>query len=90
MNEPEIINFMEQQTSKLFDEVIRGMDICTCKRCRLDIIALALNNLPPKYVVTQRGEMFARLDSMGNQHVANIMSELTKSAAIISAKPNHD
>lgn len=40
-------NYMEELTAENAEEVLaKYKDICKCQRCKLDIIALALNNLP--------------------------------------------
>lgn len=47
----EFRNYMEELVICVLDEILARQEIgCKCQRCRLDIAALALNNLPPKYV----------------------------------------
>lgn len=37
----------------------RNQNICTCPRCMSDIVAIALNYLPPHYIVdTDKGKEF--------------------------------
>ena len=41
-------NMMEIFMEQLFDDRKDQIDCCTCPECRSDIIALALNQLPPR------------------------------------------
>jgi len=60
-----IINYPEVAVKSLLDDVLDNYankypDICRCERCRDDIMALALNSLPVKYVVTDQGTIITR------------------------------
>ena len=85
-----ITNFMEKLTTDLYESVVKNMSVCTCERCRMDTLAIALNNLPSKYVVTEKGTIFVRLDAMCNQFNANITAELVKSACFVDKNRRHD
>ena len=63
---------------------------CTCEACRNDIIAYALNQLPPKYVATRKGEVYSKTFILRNQHYADIMAALAKGAKVVSDHPRHD
>lgn len=83
-------NFMESAVSEALQTVLVQIPgICDCERCRLDIMALALNRLPPKYTVTHSGEVFTRLKmwDVGNQ--AAVLSEVTRAAMVVAGHPNH-
>lgn len=45
------INLMENLVLEQMDSVIRRFNCCSCDKCRCDIAAYALNQLPPKYIV---------------------------------------
>lgn len=84
-------NFMESAVSEALQIVLAKMpDICKCERCRLDMMALALNKLPPKYTVTHSGEVFTRLNmwNLGNQ--AAVLSEVTRAAMVVASHPSHE
>ena len=57
----EIKNYMEEVVFNHMDKVLNNMEICKCEKCRMDIAAIALNNLPTKYVVTQKGELYSKV-----------------------------
>lgn len=49
-----IKNFMEEAVIETLDSVLKDLDVCKCDKCKLDIIALTLNNLPAKYYNTEK------------------------------------
>ncbi len=94
-NKDSNINF-ENFTAVIVDEVLEdllkvpSLEICKCERCILDIKALALNKLPPKYVVTRRGEVFAKLDIFRNQIRVDVLKAVVESIEIVKKNPSHD
>jgi len=64
-------------------------DICTCEKCKLDIVAITLNNLPPKYVVSEKGEVFTKIKEMEAQFDVDIIKELTRAIEMVSKNPRH-
>ena len=46
-------NYVEEIVSNSLDRLSKEGNFCTCPRCRMDIMAYALNHITPKYVVTQ-------------------------------------
>ncbi len=82
---------MEDKVTDVTNRLMRGdQDFCTCDRCKLDVIALALNAVPSKYVVTDKGELFGRANLMTNQSDADIIKEVTKAIDIVRDSPRHD
>ena len=61
----EIKNFMEDFVEDVIEDMVSvEADVCFCEACRLDIAALALNRLPPKYIVTEKGRAFTKVESL--------------------------
>lgn len=84
-------NIMEDKITDLTNRLMKGeQDFCTCDRCKLDVIALALNSVPPKYVVTKKGELYGRANMMTNQSDTDIVKEVTKAIEIVRVNPRHD
>lgn len=54
-----------------------------------DTKALALNNLPSKYVLTISGEAYAKVDGMMNQNQVDIMAVVTKASLVVNQKYSH-
>ena len=82
-------NFMEDCVERLIPKVTKNMGICNCERCTMDILAYALNNLPPKYIVTDKGHLFAKVNSMDIQFDTDIMTTIYAGAQIVGANPRH-
>ena len=49
------INMMEAMVEDELDKMGDSLGCCLCDQCRGDIAAYALNQLPPRYVVTKAG-----------------------------------
>jgi competence protein ComFB len=82
-------NYMETCVEDVYNRVADNLNVCKCDRCRLDVMAITLNALPSRYIVTGKGELFAKTDKMDGQFDISIVSELTKAAAKIRENPNH-
>ena len=87
-------NYMEdlvQRTLKVILKNIPGADnMCTCDQCKLDISAIALNALPPKYIVTSRGELYTKTSALQHQFDVDIITAITRAATIVGRNPRHD
>jgi len=66
------------------------MNACACERCQFDISAMALNNLPPKYVVTRKGQLYTKLNAFQQQFNVDVISAVSRAASIVSKNPRHD
>lgn len=50
-----IKNLMEDEVFLSIKKISKPMDdLCKCEKCKNDIAAIALNNLTPKHVVTEK------------------------------------
>jgi competence protein ComFB len=84
-------NITQDIVFEKLDEMLPNIsDICTCERCKCDIMALALNNLPSRYVVTERGAIFTRVSSLDVQIAADTIIELTKAIERVRKEPRHE
>lgn len=86
----QLVNVMEILVGQVIEEVIKSdKTICNCRRCRLDMSAIALNNLPTKYVVTVQGEVLHRTSVLRNQCKVDIIRALTEAIKIVRKNPHH-
>lgn len=83
-------NYMEDIVQKKVDSVLNIMNICKCDKCRLDIMAIALNDLPPKYVVTDTGELYTKVKELEQQFEVDVETAIVKAAVFVSKNPKHD
>lgn len=84
-------NYMEDLVWGKVDEVIeRQKGLCRCEHCRYDVVALALNFLPPRYIVSHQGETFTKVRELEQQFNIDILSAIANAAIIVGKKPRHE
>ena len=84
-------NIMEHVVDEVIEDLLKvpTLQVCRCDRCYIDIKALALNRLPPKYVVTERGEIFAKLGTFRNQVRVDVLKAVIEAIEIVRQRPSH-
>lgn len=85
----QIKNYMEEIVFGQMKEVLADINVCTCEKCLLDIAAIALNDLPPKYVVTKKGELYSKINTLGQQFEVDVVSAITKAAVLVKRRTRH-
>ncbi|HOQ00230.1 MAG TPA: late competence development ComFB family protein [Acetivibrio clariflavus] len=86
----QIKNYMEEIVFSSIKEVLDDIKVCSCDKCILDIAAIALNELPPKYIVTEKGELYSKVDSLRQQFEVDVISAIAKAAVLVKRNPRHD
>lgn len=81
-----VVNLMEAAVLNKLDDVLTRFQCCRCDRCKKDIVALALNKLPPKYKVLNHGQQVPDLDPQTN---AQVITALIQAVIKVRAKPRH-
>ena len=82
-------NVMEQLVEEQFERMADSLGCCLCEECRSDIIAYALNQLPPKYVVTSTGGIYSKTYVLRSQHLTDIVTAITHGASLVRDNPRH-
>ena len=82
-------NSVEEIVEEKTRSIVSKMDMCQCEKCFFDICAMVLNQLPPKYVTTQKGNLMARLPTMSNKKELELAVLITKCAKMVQEKPMH-
>ena len=84
-------NTMEELVFRYIDKAFQREEahMCKCDRCRMDVAAIALNNLPTKYVATDKGEVYVKIQEMEIQYVVDVIREVTMAMEIVKAHPSH-
>jgi len=77
---------MEELVTDIVADMVREDKICACTRCRLDVSAIALNNLPPSYVVTAEGES---IKSNMTQYRVDALRMVTRAIEVVRKMPHH-
>lgn len=83
-------NLMEDLVASKLDDLMAQANACCCNRCKADILALTLNNLPPRYVVCICGDIFTRFDSTRLQSQADITAKILWAISVVQSNPHHD
>jgi len=86
-------NYMEDCVEDMLHNMIRdrgfNTKLCVCEQCRIDMMAIALSRLPTKYIVTRKGELYAKLNTLQNQFEVDIIAALTQASVIVGNNPRH-
>ena len=86
----ELKNYMEILMWYKIDELIEDTpDACRCEKCRYDIAALAMNFLPPRYIVTDKGRIYTNVKTLEQQFTIDIITALTHAITIVKSHPQH-
>ncbi|BCN31478.1 late competence development ComFB family protein [Anaeromicropila herbilytica] len=83
-------NVTEDIVIKKYEQMKNTFIGCKCERCKLDIIAYALNHLPPKYVITSEGELIAHLEAEQTQFDTDLTTLMIKASIVVNEHPHHN
>ncbi|UNC91716.1 late competence development ComFB family protein [Candidatus Contubernalis alkaliaceticus] len=86
----ELKNLMEEVAPEVLEDLWKKENMCRCEKCRLDILAMALNNLSPRYVVTDRGKTFSRTDFLELQNRVDVITAISNALRIVKNNPHHE
>jgi competence protein ComFB len=84
-----IRNIMEDAVRKNLVATMEKQGVCTCKDCQDDVVAYALNHLPPKYVSTYEGDVYSRIEAFTQQFEVDIQMAVAKGINVVSLNPRH-
>lgn len=82
-------NYMRDCVEDVLEVVMEKASCCACEKCRLDVMAMALNALPPKYIVTKKGELYSKLHRLRQQFEVDVLTEVSRAAELVSKRPRH-
>lgn len=83
-----LYNVMEKLVIDKLDITLKKMNCCRCDRCKEDIIAIALNNLKPMYIVASKDEIenkILELDNLGLEVTTSVL----KAVLAVRKNPRH-
>ncbi|MCT4632713.1 MAG: late competence development ComFB family protein [Firmicutes bacterium] len=83
-------NYTEYLVEDSINELIHNYDdICKCQKCMYDMMALALNNLPAQYVVSEDNEIYRKVISSIPQNKADVLRACVDAINIVSNNPRN-
>ncbi len=86
----QLVNYMEEAVKRVFEELLKEpiyQSVPFDEKTKLDIIAFTLNHLPPRYVVTEKGHLYTRVNELHQQFKTDIIIELTTAINQVKANP---
>ncbi len=85
-----VINVVEVLAYEKISEIMSRMKVCNCQKCTADVLAIALNNLPAKYVTSDAGKQYIQLASYKMQFETDVVSALIKACLVVKESPKHE
>lgn len=80
-----LINLMEHMVAEKLDAAFDKFHCCKCDKCKKDAAAIALNKLPPRYVVSDKLSLLLE-DRQTNSEVT---TAIIQGILIVKAHPRH-
>lgn len=83
-------NYTEIVVDELLPNILQSQNLeCKCETCINDIKAIALNNLKPMYVASQKGILYSKLNEFSLQFKTDAIQELTIAISKVRENPRH-
>ncbi len=83
------VNVMEYIVKDLVIDYMKKFGMCTCERCVVDTMALALTYCSAKYIVVDSHSVSPLLNYYSNKYLGDVTVELTKACIKIKDNPRH-
>lgn len=83
------VNVMQVLVDEYAAKYIKMFGVCDCDRCVADIKAIALNNLPPKYVIMDRRDVIPKLTFYEGKFNSDITSQVLQACKTVMNRPHH-
>jgi len=84
-----LVNLTEHLVKESAKEVMKRLNVCDCNSCTLDVLALALNSLPNKFITTDAGKQYLKLETYKKQYETDIIAALARACVRVKASPRH-
>lgn len=84
--EPILVNLMEGFLEKRLEAALTKFKCCSCEKCRKDVLAMALNKLPPLYVIEDDPD---QRDLHERERSAQVTTALVQAILAVKARPTH-
>ena len=85
---PKVVNVNDKRVIDVVERFLsQGLARCACDECALDILAMTLNAVPPKYIVNE-----VLMELHGNQHSPSnleLWRIVHECAQRVADNPNH-
>lgn len=69
---------------------IKLFGLCQCHQCLIDVKALALTNLRPKYVVMRQGQRVPKISLYEGRFKTEVTAQILRACKTVMEHPHHD
>ena len=81
-----LVNIMERLVLEKLDDAFSKFRCCRCDKCKKDVVAIALNHLPPQYILSDPDD----IDSLAEKYRSqDIYAALIKAILQVKTHPRH-
>ncbi|MCI8465822.1 MAG: hypothetical protein HFI63_08205 [Lachnospiraceae bacterium] len=87
-----MMNVMERLLVNMesdMEEEMRQNGVCMCDRCRADVQALVLTQMPAKYVIVDSSNISPIIGYYENRYRISMLTEILKACVTVKEKPRH-
>lgn len=81
-----VINLHERMVADRMEKALKKFGCCSCTLCRNDAMAMALNSVTPKYIVTTEADVAALTK---NENAEEVTAAISKAILYVKANPRH-
>jgi hypothetical protein len=71
------------------EKLMKQFGMCTCNRCKVDVTAIALSNLPAKYVAMQNRDILPLLSMYEEKYSAAVTVQVMNACRLVMKRPHH-
>ena len=92
MTEPVLVNVTEEIVRGLVSFMLQSpgyQTFCHCKKCELEVVAMALNTLYSKYVVSTEARNAAFEEINSPENIEYINKQIIRALHVVSKNTNH-
>lgn len=83
-----LVNVMEELVVSKLDATLMRFNCCKCNKCKKDIAAIALNRLPPKYIVIDENDTVKRKEAE-DKYASDVTGALVQAILAVKKEPRH-
>ena len=84
-----VVNITQSLVEAKTDKYMKLFGMCTCPHCHMDVVALALSNLPAKYVVANNKDVVPLLSMYESKYSAAIITQVMGACKKVLQRPHH-
>lgn len=83
------VNMMEAIAKEHLRENQERFSTCTCSRCTMDVLALTLNTVQPRYVVVQKGAVSGLTSFFEKKYMTDLLVAMVQACIKVAKNPRH-